>query len=287
MTEQFFSIAGLKFKISSELTLDLSEYSQFSSIEHDESDAEYIFSDTEISVPDNRIFKGKVYSVYEDESYTYRKFSDDIGGFVLRREKSSPQKAVIFGCKKDILSQQKGLLRAYLALEEPLLANNTFILHSSIIKYNEKAIVFTGPSQIGKSTQARLWQTYMDADVLNGDRTCVEVREKTVNGYGSFFSGSSGIYRNEGAEVCAIVVLGQSKENSIKRLSPGMAFFSLYSQTLNNPWNKSFVQKMTDLLNSTVSEIPVYKLDCLPDTSAVEMLFNELFSSENNINRQV
>ena len=53
-----------------------------------------------------------------------------------------------------------------LSFERVILQNNGVILHSSFIKYNDYAILFSGPSGVGKSTQANLWKLLMGIEVF-------------------------------------------------------------------------------------------------------------------------
>lgn len=65
------------------------------------------------------------------------------------------------------------------------------VLHSSyIVTRQEQGILFSGPSGIGKSTQAALWQRYAGAEIVNGDRALVRPDTGTVSGV--FYAGTSG-----------------------------------------------------------------------------------------------
>lgn len=69
------------------------------------------------------------------------------------------------------------------------------VLHSSyIVTRQGQGILFSGPSGIGKSTQAALWQRYAGAEIVNGDRALVRPDTGTVSGV--FYAGTSGISRN-------------------------------------------------------------------------------------------
>lgn len=157
----------------------------------------------------------------------------------------------------------------FLALEDGLLAHQAFILHSSFISWNGKGILFTAPSGTGKSTQADLWKQYEGADIYNGDRTIVRKIDGKFIGFGSPYAGSSGIYRNESAPICAIVVLTQAPENQIQRLSGKQAFLPLFRETLANTWNPAYMERMTDLLMDAAASIPIFHLTCRPDQDAV------------------
>lgn len=168
----------------------------------------------------------------------------------------------------------------FLALEQGLLENNAFMLHSSFVSYFDNGILFTAPSGTGKSTQADLWHQYEGAEIYNGDRTIVRKIDGIYHGFGSPYAGSSGIYRNETAPVRAIVVLTQAPENHIEQLTGKNAFVPLYRETLMNTWNPAYMEKMTDLLMDAAANIPVYHLACRPDRGAVDLVKKTLFQKE-------
>ena len=110
------------------------------------------------------------------------------------------------------------------------------VLHSAyIVTRTGEAILFSGPSGIGKSTQAALWQRCAGARVVNGDRALVNVENKTANGI--FYSGTSGISENVTVPVRAIVLLGQGSENRVFVPSPQAAFAGVLSQCAYYEWD--------------------------------------------------
>lgn len=160
----------------------------------------------------------------------------------------------------------------YIALERILMEQKTMILHASFIRSEEKGILFTGVSEIGKSTQAKLWTQYEQAEVINGDRTILHKIEGRWYGYGSPYAGSSRIYRNESAPIRAVVALGKSEENICTRLTPGRAFGMIYSGITLNLWNREYMNRATDMISELCVEVPIFHMNCRPDRSAVECL---------------
>ena len=159
-----------------------------------------------------------------------------------------------------------------IGMETMLLQHCGLLLHASLIKYGGKAIAFSGPSGIGKSTQADLWKKYLSAEIINGDRT---VLRKTADGwyaYGSPYAGSSGIWKNDSAPLEGIVLLEQAKENTLCRLTAADAFRQLYPQLTIHRWDKHFVTAATDLLIQLLGDIPVYLLRCRPEKAAAELV---------------
>ena len=157
-------------------------------------------------------------------------------------------------------------------LEVQLTAVGAISLHSSLIRYQGQAILFTGPSGIGKSTQAALWERYRQAEQLNGDRTILRKTDGAWNGFGSPFAGTSGIFRNESAPIRAIVVLRQADENSIRHLGSGEAFRYLYSESIVPRWNDRIHTRIMDIITQIVTEVPVIMMACRPDETSVSLL---------------
>lgn len=163
-----------------------------------------------------------------------------------------------------------------MGLETLLLQHNAFLLHSSVVTMNGKAVLFSGPSGCGKSTQADLWAKYLGADILNGDRCVVMKKSDGFYGGGSPLAGHSGIYRREQAPIAGIFLVNQAEENSLQRLG-FQAFAPLFSQTLVNAWDSDFMQTITTLYQELLSSIPIYRLNCRADEGAVQTAYNALF----------
>ena len=167
-----------------------------------------------------------------------------------------------------------------LAGEHFLLQHDAFLLHSSLVQLDGQTILFSGPSGVGKSTQAALWQKHLGADILNGDRCVIRKMPDGFYGCGSPWAGTSKIWHIEMAPLKGIFILEQASENSIQRLGFD-GFFPLYTQSIINSWDSEFVEKITELISEVLSNIPVYKLSCRPDEEAVRLAYRTLFEKEN------
>lgn len=163
-----------------------------------------------------------------------------------------------------------------LGLEQHMLAFGGMMLHASFIRYQGMGILFTAPCGTGKSTQAALWERFMEADILNGDRTGIRNIDGRWTGFGLPFAGTSRIYRNEQAPICAIVALSQAPENTISRLRPSQAVVKLLPELSCLRWDTDFMTHIFDLSLQLVQDIPVYHLACTPDRDAVTTLFDTL-----------
>ena len=147
----------------------------------------------------------------------------------------------------------------------------TVKIHASVTELNGKALIFLGKSGTGKSTHSRLWREFVPGStLLNDDEPIVRVfNDKPVRVYGAPWSGSTPCYKNESAEVAAIVHLYQSPENKLRELNKIEALSLLYSSTVvfrSDAGNKNMI---FDTVTDIVQQVPFYRLDCRPDREAV------------------
>ncbi len=175
------------------------------------------------------------------------------------------------------LTNNSGLLMSSLDIDLVLLLFNRIIMHASVVEHQNQAILFSGPSGIGKSTQANLWKKYMNADILNGDRATIDISKDIINVYGSPYAGSSNIYRNEYAPLKAIVLLKRGKENSIRQLVGMELYRNMYPRFSLARWDNKLSDISMNIIEEIISKIPVYELTCLPDEEAVKLVCDTVF----------
>ena len=162
----------------------------------------------------------------------------------------------------------------HMAIDLPqlLIGHNGILLHASFIGHEGKAILFTAPSETGKSTQAQLWCDHAGAELINGDRAAVRIMDGTVFACGTPLSGSSPVRKNVMLPLAAIVFLSQAPENSIARLKGIRAFRRVWEGCTLRTWRREDVETATKTVSGIVERVPVYHLACTPDIRAVELL---------------
>lgn len=149
-------------------------------------------------------------------------------------------------------------------------------LHASQVSINETGIVFSAPSGVGKTTQAKLWKRYMGADIVCNDRTLMRKKEGVWKTYGYPIDGSEPVRSAAINQLGCIVMLKQGPENRATRLGPGRAVRVLMEQAVLDCWNVQARVDVMELILEMLREIPVYELVCTPDERAVEELRNIL-----------
>lgn len=159
-----------------------------------------------------------------------------------------------------------------LGLEKEMVRLSSMAFHSAYIMKGGKAILFSAPSGTGKSTQASLWEQYRGAKAINGDRSLLICDDGIWHAYGLPICGSSGICHNETYPIGAIVMLYQSKENRIRRLSGAEAVEKVISQMMVNTWDAEYIKNLQDLVQQLVKDVSVFELGCNISEDAVVCL---------------
>lgn len=159
-----------------------------------------------------------------------------------------------------------------LSLEKLMLDAGAMIFHSAYMNYKDRAVLFSAPSETGKSTQANLWETYRGTYTVNGDRSLLIRENDGWYAYGWPICGSSEICRNEVYPIRAIVMLKQAKVNRAYPLKGFQALREVMEQITINTWDSDFQIKVMDQLEILLKEVPVYRLECDISEDAVRCL---------------
>lgn len=170
------------------------------------------------------------------------------------------------------------LFTSLLALERRLVRKDQMVLHCAYVEYRGEAILFSAPSETGKTTQAGLWEKYRGSRTVNGDRSLLGKKEGGWIAQGWPVCGTSEVCHNEAIPIKAVVMLSQAKGNRAEKLKPGQAFPLLYSQITVNKWNMQDHLHTMDLIEDFLGSVPVIHLGCTISEEAVECLEEALRS---------
>ena len=150
-------------------------------------------------------------------------------------------------------------------------------LHSSLIDHQGRGLMFLGPSGIGKTTQAELWNQYRDALIINGDVVFVQETADSFLGWGTPWHGSSPYCENASVPVRAMIVLKQSSENSIRELTGFEKVTAVSTSVFYPRWLENGMELCLETLDHLLSRVPVYELSCRPDEDAVKITEEAVF----------
>ena len=146
---------------------------------------------------------------------------------------------------------------------------DTMMVHASVIAHGGQGYMFLGKSGTGKSTHSRLWLNHIeDTELLNDDNPVVRVHGDEVIVDVTPWSGKTPCSTNSQVPVKAVVRLSQAPYNKIARLSPLNSFASLMPSCSCKRWDSEAMVMLHKAVEKTISLVPCYHLECLPDEAA-------------------
>lgn len=216
------------------------------------------------------------FTVSVDGNSVYRaRPMGNVDGVLVRYLNGSSDCVAYFTLQSFPIMMDSRYMWSSVSLAQMLLPQNAFFMHSSFISVNGKAVLFSAPCGTGKSTQAALWEKHRNAEVINGDKAGVLV-ENGVYACGVPFCGTSGICKNRNLPLGAIILLGQSTENKITRLTGIKALQGILQNVYLDLLAPNEQTRIFDLLIKLLETVPVYSFECTPDEKAVDTLESAL-----------
>lgn len=153
-------------------------------------------------------------------------------------------------------------------------------LHASMVEKDGQGLIFLGPSGMGKSTQAKLWVDYQNADFIIGDRPGLRCIDGRWYGFGMPWDGKDNIRNQKKVPIRALVSLEQAKENRIKKLTKQQAMLVLLNQAMMPMWDNAAMDKVMTLIGKLAGDVPFYHLRNLPDKNATDITYKAVFEEE-------
>lgn len=154
-------------------------------------------------------------------------------------------------------------------------------LHSSLVAYKGKGLLFVGPSGIGKTTQAELWAQHRRAQIVNGDMNFIQVcgNKKEVVGWGTPWHGSSPYCENTKVKIQAMILLKQEKTNILREMKGFERVECVAKNVIYPTWLSDGLELCIQTLDCILREVSVYELSCRPDEEAVRLVEEAVFST--------
>lgn len=275
MSKRFYEFGKVVFSYDGP-DFEEKEYLSIFRTEKKNADLFYEFAAKEkIEYPQAPCVEEKMYlQVYHNDCREIRIHYDDLKDAILAKdvyEVGTNVHQVEYQIEKKEKIGNKVLLEI-LNLPKQLLFRGGLFLHASYIIWEGNAILFTAPKQTGKSTQAELWKTYRNAEVINGDRALIRKVDGRWMAFGSPYNGSSQICKNKSAPIRAIVILEQGEESILHKAETLEVIVAMMNGCTYQTWEREQVCMVSGLIHDLMQSVPFYRLKCVPDPSAIRCL---------------
>ena len=148
-----------------------------------------------------------------------------------------------------------------------------FLLHASSAVREGKAFLFSGVSEAGKTTIARLAPP--DVELLTDEASYVRKKNPDYLAFGTPFAGDLGEPgKNVSAPIAALYLLAKSQKNRIEPLTPADAIQRILRNVLFFAREPKMVRQVFDAVCTFVATVPVYELAFFPDQRVWELIGN-------------
>ena len=152
------------------------------------------------------------------------------------------------------------------------LHSDAVMMHASCAFDGTKSRIFTGFSGAGKSTMSKIWSEAQN-QIVNDDRLIVRRQGD------SYFVHNTPMYyvdRPKKAPLSAVYLISHSPINKVKKLRGAMAMTRMMAFSIQNNFDKQYIQTRLSFFSNLCSVIPVYDLGFVPDKTVVDfVLANE------------
>ena len=146
-----------------------------------------------------------------------------------------------------------------------------FLLHASSAVRNGRAFLFSGLSEAGKTTMARLAPS--DVVLLTDEASYIRKIGTEYRAFGTPFAGDLGKPgKNVSAPIAAVYLLAKAKENRIDPVLPAVAVRRLMRNILFFTHDPSLVQLVFQSACAFVSTMPIFQLSFFPDSSVWNLI---------------
>lgn len=151
-----------------------------------------------------------------------------------------------------------------------LLEFDGMMLHSSAVVVDNRAYLFSANCGTGKSTHTGLWLKVFGkrAYILNDDKPALRREKDGWFAYGTPWSGKCDMSVDRRVPLAGIAVLERGEQNEISPYSGIHATHDILAQ-VNRPSDRKHRELLMNLLDQLITEVPVWKLKCNMDPSAV------------------
>ncbi len=143
-------------------------------------------------------------------------------------------------------------------------------LHSASIIHNNKAILFSAMSGVGKSTHAAIWSKLFSSEVFNGDVNLLSLENGKSYIYGLPWCGTSEKYSIGKYEIGSIVMLKQAVSNEIVELTAQEKTTHILHRFISHNWFSEDLDILLMFAEKLIKQTDVFRLQCnMEDEAAI------------------
>lgn len=129
--------------------------------------------------------------------------------------------------------------------------------------------LFLGHSGAGKSTTARLWETFRAPEILSDDRIILRLNNGELWMYGTPWHGEAAFATPGKAKLNQIHILRHGSENKFVRLPQARAVGEIFARSFPPFHSPAGLEKTVEFIKRALDAAPCYEFEFIPDGSSV------------------
>lgn len=167
---------------------------------------------------------------------------------------------------------------AYRKLASELPKFDAFVLHSAVIKVEDKGIAFLASSGTGKTTHLLFWHEICGKKlkVINGDKPIVRFFDGVPYAYGTPWAGKEGYYSNDRVVLTDLCFIERATENEVISLQ-GLPAAMLLLNQIYRPNDASILDSTYSLADKLLKSCNLRKIRCTKHVSAAKTAYKAIF----------
>ncbi len=155
-------------------------------------------------------------------------------------------------------------------------------IHASAVDVGGHALLFSGPSTSGKSTQAHLWlKNRPDAcTVLNDDKPLLFLEDGKTFVLGTPWSGKERKNDNRRTPVSHLLFIRKAVDNRLEPMTKHRKITEMMRNVVR-PGHEEGIGRVTDLVSMIIDYTPMFRFHCTKNDDAYTFLAKQLGISGN------
>jgi hypothetical protein len=129
--------------------------------------------------------------------------------------------------------------------------------------------LFLGHSGAGKSTTARIWETFRVPEILSDDRIILRLHDDELWMHGTPWHGEAAFASPGKAKLDRIHILRQGRQNTFSALPPARAVGEVFARSFPPFHSEEGLEHTLDFIKQALEAVPCYEFEFLPDGSSV------------------
>ena len=148
-----------------------------------------------------------------------------------------------------------------------------FALSAASIQYCDKAWLFCGSSDAGKSAQVELWRKNYAVNMLNGELALLSDNgDGTIMFHGMPWCGASGVTTRRSLPLGGVILLRSGLENKVEALSDDAMQLMTAESIISPVWTEEMLRLNIDFTGKLIKNAAVWRYTCTKELAAAAVM---------------